>query len=360
MPLGMARASEYAGWWSGGPLIIQIDSTSTISQEVYQTPVFSFNDPGDNNGPDYVGLNVFIAPDFGNAAVANLSSYTSSTGFNDYATTVFSTIRPNLASGITNNTDVTRYELKQVNNGNSKFPIYIGLAVMSTGSLGFNGRFDSSFVLPGAYTDWNDNWLTVVWSTAESSSSFTSWGTTATTSTTYAQRRCIYNTETGELLLKVDRAIAKTSFDFELAGSWITASGNTMSFSDNASTGDYNFRIICNSGGFYGANAQPMVETNHWISYGTGFDPLAVKATDSTWLTTRPNAQIGNARAWMNMQFVGYDSQYVSPRYLYSVKTSGMDLMSQASNRQAELVNSVTASDWTNNYSTTDIPKDKS
>jgi hypothetical protein len=253
---------------------------------------------------------------------------------------------------------VARWELKQVADGFAKFPNYIQLAVMSTGRLGFNGQFDTAFTLPGAYTDWNNTWFTVVSSTAESSSSFTNWGTSATTITQYAQRRCIYNTETGELLVKVDTTVNKSNFDFKLAGAWITDSGNTIPFSDGGDP--YSFRILNNSQGFYGANAEPIIETNHWISYGTGFDPVAIKSSDSTWLTTRPNAQIGNARAWCNIQFVDYEAVSNTSPYLYSVSTSDMDLMSQANDRMAQLVNSTNLADWTNNYSTTDIPKDKS
>ena len=360
MPVGMARASEYAGWWGGGPLIITITSDSTISQAVYQTPSFSFNDPGDTNGSDQTALQTFQSGSFGSDPTVNLSGYTSLTGFNDYATTVFSTFKPNFASGIANSTSVAQWELKQVNNGTTKFPNYINLAVMSTGRLGFNSTFDTNFTLPGPYTDWTSTWFTVVYSTAESSTSFTNWAAAVPTSTQYAFRRCIYNTETGALLLKIDSVVAKSSFSYFTAQSWITDSGGTIDYSDASSSGDYTFRIICNSGGFYGANAQPLTETNHWFSYGTMFDPETVKTTDSTWLTTRPDAQIGNAKAWCNMQFVGYEAVSNASPYLYSVSTSGMDLMSQASNRQAQLVNSVTLTDWTNNYSTTNIPKDRS
>jgi hypothetical protein len=75
------------------------------------------------------------------------------------------------------------------------------------------------------------------------------------------------------------------------------------------------------------SNANSISVGTMWISLGTMFDPLNI--SDKSWLTPRPNAQIGNAVAMINSQMTNYEQSGND----YYLTTSGMDKFTQSSDR---------------------------
>jgi hypothetical protein len=124
--------------------------------------------------------------------------------------------------------------------------------------------------------------------------------------------------------------------------------GELLGKQDFRGTYDYpNFATVPNTfpaGSDFGANTQYMQTNcfgsgsearpyryrlaNWWLAIGTMWDPLT--ATDTSWRTNRPSRDIGTARAWYNIQMTDYLTR--SDPTNYFIKTSGMDLYSQASN----------------------------
>jgi hypothetical protein len=348
--LGLARASEYAGWWSGKPTV-SISCATAVSQSVYQTPSFSYNDPGygaQRNAGGYSYISPTDSSAYGNIDV---SGVTALTGYNRYRSTILATFQLNWASGLSNSASYSRLEQKKIIGGSPTFPAFLILSTTSTGAL--QVAMSNQVTLAGAYSTWIGKWLTCVSTSAESSSFFTAW-TGGTPTGSYAIRTCVYNAETGAKVGQLDGWDSGSGFD---NSAWITGSGGTIEVSDS---GSYAYRVFNNGQDFYGASTQPIRETNVWASFGTAFDPVAIKATDSTWLTTRPNKTIGTAVAWVNSQFTNYENYGGSSEY-YAISTqTAVDLYSQTNSRQAQLVASSPATYWTPNYSTTYIPKDQS
>ena len=137
----------------------------------------------------------------------------------------------------------------------------------------------------------------------------------------------------------------------------ITNSGGTVYLDGGA-----NYNVTWD---FYGTNSTYQgVLAQSWISLGTMFDPVGVKATDSTWLTTRPNNTIGGGKAWLNYQWTDYELATVTPiGYYFLTDTSGGDLLTgSTNNRQAAIApyGGTAIGDFTYSYSTTNIPKDTS
>ena len=348
--LGLGRASEYAGWWAGKPTV-SITCATTVSQSVYQTPSFSYNDPGrapTRNAGGYT----YIDTDSSAQGTIDVSGVTALTGYNRYRSTILASFQLNWASGLANSGSYSRLEQKKIIGGSPNFPTFAILSTTSGGALQIS--MWNQVTLTGAYTTWIGKWLTCVSTSAESSSFFTNWTGGTISSGFYAVRTCVYNAETGEKVGQLDGQDNSSSID---NSAWITGSGGTITVSDSAT---YGYRVFNNSYDMYGASAQPIRETNIWVSFGTAFDPIAIKATDSTWLTTRPNKTIGTAVAWMNAQFTNYEN-YGGSSQNYAITTqTNADLYSQTNSREAALVLGDPATYWTPNYSTTYIPKDTS
>ena len=349
--LGLARASEYASWWGGKPTV-SITCATAVSQSVYQTPSFSYNDPGFGAQRNAGGYTYVSTTDSSAYGTIDVSGVTALTGYNRYRSTQFCTFQLNWATGLSNNASYSRLEQKKIIGGSSQFPTFMILSINSTGSL----RVDmwNQVALPGAYTAWIGKWLTCISTTAENSSFFTNWTGGTVPGGSYATRTCVYNAETGDLIAKLDGSDSSSSID---NSAWITGSGGTIEVSD---TGSYAWRVFNNGADQYGASTQPIRETNIWVSFGTAFDPIGIKSTDSTWLTTRPNKTIGTAVAWMNSQFTNYQNYGGSSQYYAITTQTNADLYSQSNSREAQLVASDPATYWTPNYSTTQIPKDQS
>ena len=348
--LGLARASEYAGWWNaGGPVVIDIDVVTAVSQAAYQTPVFSWN------AGNFNVTGGFQRPSNSGAPALNVSGYDSLTGFNSVKQTFVCTWQPKWDTGLTSATQKFRFSID--NNASPAYDQAINAGISSgkmnigAGSINASGGPGDGLDLPGVYSDYIDTWLTVVWCQSNSSSDYTNW--TGTGTGTCYTRLAVYNTQTGVLIKKND--IAQSAGTFPDIGSMITNSGGTVDIDTGAT---YNV-------GWDWSPADATYENvlgQSWISLGTMFDPESVKATDSTWLTTRPSATIGTGKAWLNWQFTEYE--FASGTTYYLTDTSDDLLTGSTNDRQAQLApygSTPSVTDQFNfGYSTTNIPKDTS
>ena len=350
--LGMARASEYAGWWNqgGGPIVIDIPVVTTVSQAAYQTPVFSWNagNFGTSGG--------FQIPYNSGTPALNVSGYDSLSGFNSVKQTFVCTWQPKWDTGLTSADQKFKFFIDNNTTPAYDQAIYASISSgsmrISAGSIQGSGGPGDGTTLPGVYSDYINTWLTVVWCQSNATADYSDWAGTGT-GTCYT-RLAVYNTQTGALIKKSD--LTGSAGSFPNIGSMITNSGGTVYLD-----GSQNYNV-----GWDWAPADATYQNvlaQGWISLGTMFDPVGIKSTDSTWLTTRPNNTIGGGKAWLNYQFTNYEN-FSSGSTYYLTDTSGGDLLtSSTNNRQAQLApygGNPTSDQFTYSYSTTNIPKDTS
>jgi len=183
-----------------------------------------------------------------------------------------------------------------------------------------------------------NRWLTVVWSSSETASSYTSWSDPSGTGA-YC-RTAVFDTEFGTLLSKSD---FRTTWAYPALGSFPT----TLPANISGSYGLF-------SGGFGSGSNPDYYNTrfsNYWTAFGTMFDPLTT--TNTSWRTTRPSATIDTGVAWQNLQLTNFE--LASGQYY--VTTQGQDLYSETNDRAAK-TGGWDSTAWTNNYSDTITTKD--
>ena len=286
--LGAGRASQYAGWWSAGNIsaTASLTSESSLNYARKITPTFSYL-VQINSSEAPVGYNTTV---FNNDQNIDLTGLTGFTGYNVLnATAVQHFYLPwSGKTGAATNGQM-RWDLKQggnvrstvintsQNGGTGKLSVVVD--VPDSGSIGLD--------TPDSFGTYNDRWLTVVFSTSNTASNFTSWNGTGT-GDLYA-RVALYDTQAGTLIAKKDQRQSTPGYD-------ISTLPNPLTFNpDNDS-----IAILGYPGGSFADDHDYRIQ-NIWLSMGTMFDPLTT--TDTTWLTSNPNKQIGNAVAWFNSQF---------------------------------------------------------
>lgn len=320
--LGIGRASEYAGWWSQGNITAtaNLTSVSSLSYARKITPTYSYlmevNSSGTPIGYDTV--------QFGPASYqyVDITGLTGFTGYNNLNMTMVQHFYLPWASqtGAFTNGQM-RFDIKQ--------PSYFAKSTaINSGQNGGSGKFYVSVDYPGgsitldtadSYSNYNDRWLTVVFSTSNTASNFSSWSSSSGSGPVYA-RVSLYDTQAGTLIKKQDQLLGDPGWDLSTLPTNLSFSPDETSyiqifgFPGGTFANDYDYRI-----------------QNAWISVGTMFDPLTT--TDTTWLTSNPNKQIGNAVAWLNSQFNNYT-------YRYDYDTTGTQGVSKISNTDLYVNNS--------------------
>ena len=350
MPVVGGRAGEYAGWWIGGPNVIDITAVSSVTQAIYQTP--SYGIQVINGAFDPIEPRGIIDSSVPSDSYCNISTISSAATFNNSRGTFVCTVKPTAngnniayAGGTASFND---------NNGDgTTFSTYIGTNAGGNTEVTFNLNGNQQTLNLGPYATYNNKWLTIVFATAETSSAFTNWSTTSPSGNVYL-RSAVYNTETASLITKTD---------------WIStiAMANILNVSSNQVRVDYGglgtrtyIQLDCSGSSDLGNNYPTFAGC--WYGFGTMFDPVG--STDTTWLTTRPSAQIGNGIAWFNGEFAGNTQ---AGGYYY-VAESDMDLYTNIDSIKAGAQlgagggasNGWTSAQWANASSTTNIPKDRS
>jgi hypothetical protein len=308
--LGLGRASQYAGWWSGGEVIgsASISTASTMDYLNYQEPDFGIviSDLGVTGTASVLNNRTL---NNGNVNFTDVNTYT---GYDNMNATVFTHFR--VPSTMTNagSQQIMNWQL---NSGTSSKTWYLHVYADS-GNLGISSsRLNATTPLP--ITDIANQWLTFVCSESNSSSSFTNWNGSG--SGNCYVRNAVYDTTTGELLYKQDQITTNTPIDLSGLGNVPTNEFNDPGFPCYQSLNNY------------GTGNSVTAGTN-WISLGTMFDPVSV--TDKSWLTPRPNAQIGNAVCLLNCQYTNFEQS----GNIYYLTTSSMDKYTQTNNRVLEFV----------------------
>jgi len=340
--LGLGRASEYAGWWNQ-KLKVAFASTSVLATTVYQTPTYSWLGNSSTGSIDGVPT--------GSIDLTGLSGFT---GYNNLRSSRVihmyfpSSVWTSAAAG----SIVFVPEADLVNAGTT-YPYQFQVSLNTNGAikninisaifLSFNGS--NGVALPGTHTQYLDTWITVVASTAETSTAFTNWTGPSQGTNTQATRVAAYNTATGALIVKNDDWRNTTTS----SPTWPTLTSITNPLPLETGVAWYmNYALTTNTG--YDTRI-----AGDWICFGTMFDP--VSETSTAWRTALPPALIGNAKSWMNVQFSR--SSNVGGVYFYGT-SSTQDLYSEAANNQIRFNSISSQAGFDANASTTIIIKDSS
>jgi hypothetical protein len=343
--LGVALNAQRAGWGEQ-PFQVNITTDTTITQALYQTPSFSWL-----NNEDYPpSVNNFSRWEYGNIDTAG---YADLAGYNNNRWTWLITFRLNLPAGLTSNQGV-KIDTKFTGSDGNFTTNWAWVHGYGTPvRLQINCPFSGGIEMPASgYDAYNDQWLTAVSISSNTSASYTNWSGTGTGA--YYQRTAVFDTETGALISKSDIATNTRNLGFPTnLATWMSSAGNVVS-TDRSVTYSYSIAGLTDSQ----ANCDIRI-TNYWVSVGTMFDPLT--ETDTSWLTTRPSETIGNAQAWFNGVFTqagntaGYDAAWGEP--------SDADRWTAATtDRQIRLLEAATGNStvYNDKYSSTIIPKDQS
>jgi hypothetical protein len=314
--LGIARASEYAGWWTAKLSQVAFSSTSTLTPTIRRVNSYSYATRDANSGQ--FGISG-ISP----TGSLNLASLTGYTGYNQLRSVNVAHFYPNSSTwtGYGNGTYSTVRQQFTNSAGTTANQFDINLQVSGT-NLIING-YNNAYQLPSAVSTYYNKWMTVVVATAETSSVFTSWS--GPTVTDMALRIAVYNTLTGALIGKSDAAVSSS----QMPGNWATQYGTTLSVAQSFAANSYYY--FC-----YGIGAD--TDTNNpltpigglWFCWGTMFDPLS--ATDTSWRTAAPANQIGNAIPFLQSQFTGYNTTGSPASAAYNNSPAGISLYSQSAN----------------------------
>lgn len=342
--LGTARASQYAKWWSSGELTnVAFSSTSVLGTEIYQSPTYSWLLNNSNRNTQGV-------PE----GTIDLTGLTGFTGFNNLRSArVVQFYLPSSEWNTATSQSVVVVTQQDPYNGatSTQYPFQVQISLDTVGGtqqIGFGSIFmsfnGSLFVyLPGTHTQYTDKWLTVVSTSAETSSVYTSWAPFSPQgSNDQACRLAVFDTATGALIVKRDEWRNSTT----ASPAWPTLSTITNP-------------LPMQTGSNWYLNWQAYSQTGYetriagsWMSLGTMFDPLS--ETNTSWRTAMPTETIGTAQSWMNVQFSRY--QDTSGSNFYG-NTSGQDLYSESSDRQIKW-NGLDQAAFDTGYSDTIIIKD--
>lgn len=327
--LGVALTAQRAGW-SAQPFVVAITNDVVITQEIYQTPSYSFL-VNNTSRAQYIG-----AGDF------DLTGYSGISGFNNRRFTALLNIYLTWPSGLSQDFSGTPISVLFRQTGQANVSHSLTLNTVTANSLQITADYNggaNSIVLTGPYTDYTSRWLTMVHSQAETNTVYTNWSGGSGTNNC---RLAIFDTKTGDL-------IAKSDYTNSVAVANISAYGNSVS-----SVGtDADSVDMQSFGADPGGTAREFRQAGYWFSYGTMFDPLSV--TSDVWRTTRPGNVISNATAWLNSTATTYLD--VDPEYFMDQDTD--IFIPDTADERWRLTNSGNVT-FNAAYSTTIIPKDSS
>jgi hypothetical protein len=327
--LGLARHAQQAGWGAAGPNItVSIESESQVNYAVYQEPSFSMalgHSTFQDNEIDLTDYTDLAGYAFGKFTLA----------FNYYPD--YSNLEYDPGEYLGN---IGRFHIVSLSEDKDWFISCAAEITFDTNQLVLifgtpDGGEDLR--LPGPYTDWNGTWLYVVITASLSETDFTDWDQAddfPRTGNLYV-RAVVYNQETGEFITKID-----TRFDDSTLPA-VTALDNPLLVKDpfNTTTDCYDVRVFASGE----VGLKESLISQLWASFGTMWDPLSIDTAAESWITTRPNKQIGSAVAWSNHHFTDTVIEGTTPDRRYWVKMSGDDIYKDPNNTDKGLARFVDA-----------------
>jgi hypothetical protein len=275
--LGAARASEYAGWWSGNVTrSVTMTSASTFNYTLYQDPNFAWENDSVTTGVGGVSTGSI-----------NLANVGSQSGYSEFSHAIFGQIRCNSLAN-TSNQKQAQFTMQLVPTGSSIVYLNVYVTPLTNGNAAIGGNFGFATDTGIPYSNIANKWITVGQMASNTSNTFSNW-TEGGSGNSYS-RTVMVDTETGNVLFKQDIVGSGSGTDVNYTGN-LNSTANTV-----ATTGNVNPYVD------YAFSNPPLIG-GYWFCGGATFDPLTA---DSAWRTPTPPKQIGNAVCWYNAQYVEY------------------------------------------------------
>lgn len=307
--LGIGRASEYAGWWSGKP-------SFTSTSRVASTTLGQFN-----GFSSVLATNPWRAPvtlgdpatyAFDNTGIVSARAQVSAT-----------TVRFDVMSNYTWATDPYRSGYQFVKNtSGSTGPAATALYPQSnTGTQYCDSRIGAlcrttttnKFAIFGSPNGYDyipftssfdslaNTWITIILAQAPTTSSFAGWTGGTPGTNFYPVRACIVNSQTGVLIEKVD--INLNQFQGQ---STTYASETWYPYVDNTGPGTayfYNYLQSFDPG----YNPTPnFYQASYWSCLGQVFDPTAGSIPNYKYLCgSNLPGTVGGVQSWINLSSAG-------------------------------------------------------
>jgi hypothetical protein len=328
MALGIARNGQTAGWGTGAPRARMV-STARMGYTVYDTPVFSFlRNTTDRNGSIQPGT-------------YDLTGLGSISGYNNARLTMLTNLYLPWSAGLPDNFYGSPISGEAVIAGAGPYyfniyqgigggSLYIGVSLPGTGN---------QMTLPGAYTAYTNQWLTLVFSSSETSSSYTAW--TGTGSGTNAVRIAVYNSVTGALIRKQDFFVTPS-----VNPPWNTLPATTTNTQTSGS--DYLFFQT------FGGAGQEFRQTQLATWVGSMWDPLS--QTNTSFTTTRPTPTLGNSGAGTAVINLVYSDYAYDGSALYTNTEHFGDLLVPTTSTEVFKLTNGGTTPFTTGYSTAIYP----
>lgn len=350
--LGMGRASEYAGWWSGGPAQVTMQSVSTLDYTLTQSPAFSLLSSLDDST-----LSSYELESTGYSDLALLPVYNDNKGWT-LATTFY-----------------LDWNVSQINSGGNRvygffhtvkfcqgasypstdFNSINCFAQMSSGNLYITSRIETqnsgiyrNFTpLPGSWELYNQRWMTLIYCSSQNPATFSNY--TGGGFGAYNTRSCLYDTQTGQKLQTLD-LVAPGSISFPGMTDWTYQSGSPPELPANLNSSD-GFQAFSQAPGGPSPSQKNRIGMM-WGTFGSAFDPAVLPSTGI--LTNRPPQVLGNSTACYNIPFADYVAGSGSDPYY--IANSDMDVFNSSNNRSLNITSGNNATQFGNSYSSTIIP----
>jgi hypothetical protein len=289
--LGLARASEYAGWWSGGALVIADNTTTTTSlfgslltRPSYYTSWTGVTYPN-SAGVSLVpsGSTTIDTTGIGTEAKRSLASLTFRVG-QDWMTTAPTTDFYQgffVAHSLQNDT-VNTFRSVAVNKNNNQY-------LLTNGAGG-------DITIPAATfdADYRDRWLTYIVATSDTpTTTFAGWtgGATDPLGNGWGSRALLVDTITGDILGTRDAWNYSSAGTVDLTQTW-TWGFDTSTYYDN------HFLFFGGDIGQYNRADHNMI--SNWFAIGSTADP-AVYYTQLT--GTAISGTVAGIKSWSNWTF---------------------------------------------------------
>ena len=282
--LGMARASEYAGWWTRGSPILQtsLTVTSTVAQPFLISPRYYADMSGStdntNTSPVFVypsgATTTMDMTGVPNQPKRTVSAMTFRVGTNWMTT-----------APTTGNTDGLVWFNNMNNAGTDSF-YSCGISLLNNVYQFRPSSFGTAITMsPSTFSTYRNRWLGLVCATSDSTSTFANWTGTGTNTYSWAQRSVLYDLENRTVIATADSYATQAVGTVDLTQAWNFGFATGTYYSNM-------FFNLTNPSTYYRYDCQIA---SGWHCMGETMDP-AVYATQM--LGSGISATVNGVRAW--------------------------------------------------------------